>query len=129
MPGGGGLVGLGVDILVTAAFDKAEKELYDIANKSRQEKAVKMGAPLVGHGLGASFRNDFQSSLSAALSSSPWLHTTPLVMTWGSKRVMVTEVREHPVVQINLIYHLSYDASTLIMQAHLVYFRQGQTMH
>ena len=48
-------------------------------------------------------------------------------MTGENKQVMAEEVNQHPVVQINLIYYLSCDASTLIMQAHLLYFRQSQT--
>lgn len=124
-----------VDIFTEAIFfngrDEHEKRRNERrnerANKRLQDQAAKMGAPLAGHGLGASVRNDFQSSLSAALGSSPWLHTTPLKMTGENKQVMAEEVNQHPVVQINLIYYLSCDASTLIMQAHLLYFRQSQT--
>ena len=93
------------------------------ANKIRKDKAARMSDLLAGHGLGASFRNEFQSSLSSALSSSSWLHAMPLEITLENKQ---DTANQQPVVQIDLIYHLSYDASALIAQARLTYFRPGQ---
>jgi hypothetical protein len=125
----------GIDLigrLMDVSLNKAEEAGHEMANKSRQEKAVVMGAPLAGHGLGASFRKDFQTSLSGAVNTSSWLHPlptgiTPFEMAHENKPVTVGEVDQHPVAQINLIYHLSYDAAALIVQAHLEYLRQGQT--
>jgi hypothetical protein len=120
-------VGIGlIDIALTAVFNAADNKIHEIANRNRQENAVRMSAPLMGHGLGASFRGDLQSSLSTALSSSPWLHTTPLEMTREYKQGISSEANEHPVIEIIWSYNLSSDASALIMQAILLYYRQGQ---
>jgi len=125
--GGSGLVGLGVDVLFSAAYHAADVEAHEVANNDRKDKAAQMSALLAGHGLGASFRTDLQASISNVLSSSSWLHSLRQEMTSQARRVTVTEVNQHPVVQIRFIYHLSYDASALVMQAHLLYFHQGQT--
>lgn len=120
--GGGSLM----DAVILHGMNALEEAGHEAANKHRRDKAAKMGAPLMRRGIDTSFRNDIQSSLSAALSSSPWLHTMPLEMTRENKQVMMAEVTQHPIVQIRLMYYLSYDASALIMHAHLDYFRQGQ---
>ena len=119
-----GLVDIGMDMLFNAMLSAGNKE----ANKERQLKADKMSVPLAGHGLGAEARRNLQSALAVAAAASPWLHCAPLeTITTTNQTVTVDEVSQHPVLQINVVYHLAIDASALIMQARLMYFRQGQT--
>jgi len=121
------LAGLGAAIITSFAVGIVDAAAHGVANKHRHEKALEIEAPLLGHGIGEAFRNDFQSAFATHLNASPWLHTLPLEMSTENKQVTTAEVLEHPVVQVSVIYHLSYDASALIMQARLLYFRQGQT--
>jgi hypothetical protein len=98
-----------------------------IANNAQAAKARKMSLPLQGHGLGQSFRTNLQFSLVAAIGRSPWLHATSIDITRENTNVTATEINQHPVMQIHLGYFLSPDASSLMVQAKLVYFRQGET--
>jgi hypothetical protein len=96
-----------------------------LINRDYAAKAKELGLPLQGHGLGDSFRTNFQSSLSSLAANSPWLHTASFEMARDYTNVSVAEVNKHPVVQINLVYALSPDASSLIARAQLLYFQQG----
>lgn len=118
-----GLVGLAVDF----AMNEALKGANNVANEIRREQAMKRSAPLQGHGLGPWFDAEVHSSLAGALDSSPWLHALPLEMRRDNREVTVAERNEHPILDIRLIYHLSYDASRLIVQARLFYSKQGET--
>ena len=109
------------------AMNGIAKGINSAANHARADRATKEGAPLQGHGIGETFRRDFDSSLSASVHSSSWLHATSIETNPEDVTKLTAEINQHPVVQINMIYHLSYDASALIMQAHLFFFRQGQT--
>ena len=123
-----GITGPGlIDIAVTLGMNAVMNGENNAADKAREDKATETIAPLLGHGIGALFRKEFESSLSAVLLSSPWLHSMPLEMAGGTTNVLASEVISHPVVHINSIYYLSYDASTLIIQAQLLYFHQSQT--
>jgi Protein of unknown function (DUF2846) len=121
VPVTGGLIDIGVSL----TMDLAIAEGHKVANKERADRAAKMTASLKGYGLGGFFRTNIESLLSSTLPSSPWLHTMQLEMT--NRPVTLAEIYQHPAIQINLAYYLSYDASALIMQAHLLYFRQGET--
>ena len=118
-----GLVDIGMNMIFNAILSAGTKE----ANKERQLKAEKLSLPLEGLGLGAEVRTNLQSALAVRSASSPWLHCAPLELTTTNQHVTLDEVRQHPVLQINVVYHLAIDASTLIMQARLMYFRQDQT--
>jgi hypothetical protein len=99
----------------------------DMANNKYAARAKEMGLPLQGQGLGQSFRTGFQASLVAAVDRSPWFHAASVDMSREYTNVSAVEINRHPVMQINLVYYLSPDASSLIMRAELVYFRQGET--
>lgn len=118
-----GLAGLAVNFAINEVLRGAN----GIANEIREEEATKKSAPLRGRGLGAQFQNDIQSSLSSALRSSTWLHPLPLTVSRDNRAVTAVELNQHPILDIRLIYNLSYDASILVVQARLFYFKQEET--
>ena len=109
--------------LVNLAIDVVQLETHSLANSIRRSNAAKMSAPLAGQGLGAAFQGEFQSELSAACRASPWL---------GKLLVEPAPANGPPaadapsLLQVSVSYYLSYDASRLIVQANLDYYRRGQ---
>jgi len=99
----------------------------NVINNKNAATANKLSLALQGHGLGESFRTNFQSSLAQTVADSPWLHLTTIDLIRDNTNRTMSEINLHPVVQINLIYGLSPDASALLMRAELLYFRQGET--
>jgi len=96
-----------------------------LINRDYAAKAKEMSLPLQGHGLGELFRTNFQSSLASIAANSPWLHTASFDMARDYTNVSGADVDKHPVMQINLVFALSPDASSLIARAQLLYFQKG----
>lgn len=118
-----GLVGLALEIVMNEALHGVNST----ANEVRKEEAMKRSAPLRGHGVGDWFTNNVDSSFSAALNSSVWLRALPLEMRRDNQEVTEAELNQQPILDVRLIYNLSFDASRLVMQARLFYFKQGET--
>lgn len=116
-----------VNIAITLIADEIAKGINDTANEVRREQASRRSVPLQGHGLGAWFENNLQSSLTKALNSSSWLHPLPLETRRENKPLKADELARHPILDIRLIYNLSFDASALVMQARVFYYKQGET--
>jgi hypothetical protein len=118
---------VGADIGTTFFENFINAVVDSLVNKAHAAKANKLSRSFQGRGLGESFETNFESCLAATIVKSSWLHTTPVDMTQTDTNIPEAEINQHPVMQINLLYCLSYDASSLIMQAQLLYFRQGET--
>lgn len=116
-----------VDMAITLIADEISKGINDTANEVRREQASKRSAPLQGRGLGTWFESSLQSSLTNALISSSWLQALPLEIHRENKPLSADELAQHPILDVRLIYNLSYDASALVMQARVFYYKQGET--
>jgi len=123
--------GVGVDlagqVVSDAVFNAFEESLHRSITRNRERRAKQMETPLDGLELGDSFRSKFQSGLTGAINSSPWLHAGQVEVSRRDDPVMIAELTRHPVVQVKILYELSFDASVLIVRAQLIYFRLGRT--
>ncbi len=102
-------------------------EIDGQVDKHHIAKADKLSLVLQGHGFNDSFGTNFQSSFASAIKQSPWIHAMSVDIAHQERNATLPEINQHPVVQIDLVYFLSSDASSLIMQAHLRYFSRGET--
>jgi hypothetical protein len=116
---------LGIDVAVTGLMNLVIAGAEQAIQSSRAANADRESVALRGHGIGASFRNDLKSSFSNAIATSPWLKAASVEITQQKNPTLNTE--HQSLLQLTVVYHLSPDASSLIVQGRLIYIKQGET--
>jgi hypothetical protein len=117
-PTGGSIAGVLIDL--------AAVSIQEGVNSERRAVAADRAKPMTGLGLAEEFKQEAYKAIAAAISESSWLKVNQTSLIKDEKKMPLDYNDRGSVLQIRIVHNLSIDASVLVVQAHIRFFRKGQ---